>query len=47
MLSRSNAGGFRACRRLLLLIYATAVIYFFFVPWNYLLLAALFSLLAT
>jgi hypothetical protein len=36
--SSSNAGGLRACRRLL---YATAVIYFFYAPWNYLLLAVL------
>jgi hypothetical protein len=45
--SRLNAGGLRACRRLLLLIYATAVVYFFYAPWNYLLLAALLFRLKT
>jgi hypothetical protein len=36
-----NAGRLRVCRRFLLLIYATAVLYFFYAPWNYLFLAAL------
>jgi hypothetical protein len=31
----------QACRRFLLLLYATATVYFFYAPWNYLLLAAL------
>jgi hypothetical protein len=38
---KSGAGRFRACRRLFLLIYATAVLYFFYAPWNYLFLGAL------
>jgi hypothetical protein len=38
---KSGAGGFRACRRLFLLIYETAVVYFFYAPWNYLFLGAL------
>jgi hypothetical protein len=32
---------FRTCRRLLWLIYATAVVYFFYAPWNYFLLGIL------
>jgi hypothetical protein len=39
--AETSAGRFRACRRVLLLIYATTVVYFFYAPWNYLLLAAL------
>jgi hypothetical protein len=38
---KSGAGRFGACRRLFLLIYATAVVYFFYAPWNYLFLGAL------
>jgi hypothetical protein len=37
----SGAGRLHACRRLLLLIYATAVAYFFYAPWNYFLLGVL------
>jgi hypothetical protein len=31
----------RLCRRLCVLIYAAAIIYFLYAPWNYLLLAVL------
>jgi hypothetical protein len=37
----TDAGRPRACRRFLVLIYATAVVYFFYAPWNYLLLGVL------
>jgi hypothetical protein len=37
--AETSAGRFRACRRVLLLIYATTVVYLFYAPWNYLLLA--------
>jgi hypothetical protein len=40
---RSVTEGDRTVGRCFLsLIYATAVVYFFYAPWNYLLLAALF-----
>jgi hypothetical protein len=38
----SSAGRLRASRRLLVLIYATAVVYFFYAPWSYFLLGVLF-----
>jgi hypothetical protein len=37
----SSAGRLRVCRRFLLLIYATAVVYFFYAPSNYVLLGVL------
>jgi hypothetical protein len=37
----TDAGRPRACRHFFVLIYATAVVYFFYAPWNHLLLAAL------
>jgi hypothetical protein len=39
--SRLNAGRLRVCRCFLVLIYATAVVYFFYAPWNYFLLGVL------
>jgi len=41
IVSKLNAGRHRACRRFLLLIYATGAAYFFYAPWDYLLLGAL------
>jgi hypothetical protein len=37
----ASVGRLRVCRRFLLLIYATAVVYFFYAPWNYVFLGVL------
>jgi hypothetical protein len=42
-MSRSNAGERRACRRFLMLIYATVVLSIGWYPWNVLLLVPLLS----
>jgi hypothetical protein len=36
-----SASRLRLCRRFCALIYATAVVYFLYAPWNYLLVAVL------
>jgi len=36
-----TAGRHRACRHFFMLIYATAVVYFFYAPWNYVSLGVL------